>query len=52
MICATYIINKISLSLFNLKSPYELKFGKKSNIKYFKVFGFVCYVHISNSKEK
>ena len=32
------------------KTPYELYFGKKPNITYFRTFGCKCYVH-NNGKD-
>lgn len=50
MKCASYVINRTPLSPNNMKSPYELMFGEKPSVKYFKVFGSVCYVHVPESK--
>jgi hypothetical protein len=46
MTCAAYVINQVSLSSINVKSPYELMFEEKFSVKHFKVFGFICYVHV------
>ncbi|CAL9159627.1 unnamed protein product [Musa hybrid cultivar] len=50
MTCATYIINRTSVSPINLKSPYELMLGEKPNVKYFIIFSSPCYIHILDSK--
>ena len=50
MACATYVINRIPLSPINMKSPYEMMYNEKPNVKDFKVFGSVCYVHIPDSQ--
>jgi len=46
MSCASYVINRVPLSPINMKSPYELLWGKKPNVKHFKIFGSICYVHV------
>ncbi|KAG6468161.1 hypothetical protein ZIOFF_072732 [Zingiber officinale] len=34
----------------NNKAPYELLFDAKPNVKYLRVFGSICYVHVSDSQ--
>lgn len=40
MVCATYVINRMPLSLVNMRTPYELMFGEKPSVKHLKVFLF------------
>ena len=49
MACATYVISRLALSPINFKSPYELMFEEKPNVKHFKDFGSPCYVHVLTS---
>ena len=50
MACAAYVINRVPLSPINMKSPYEMLYKEKPNVKDFKVFGSICYVHIPDSQ--
>ena len=50
MSCATYVINRVPLSLIKTESPYELTFEEKPSVKHFKVFGSICYVHVLDAK--
>ena len=51
MACGAYVINWVPLSSpINMKSPYELMFEEKPSVKHFKVFGFICYVHMLDAK--
>lgn len=50
MMCATYVINRLPLSLNNMKTPYELLFREKPSVKHFKVFGSICYVRVPESR--
>ncbi|KAG6485405.1 hypothetical protein ZIOFF_053942 [Zingiber officinale] len=50
MKCAAYVINRVPLSPTNNKAPYELLFDVKPNVKYFRVFSSICYVHVSESQ--
>lgn len=50
--CAAYVINLMSISSNNMKSPYELLFGEKPTIKYLKVFCSPCYVNVADSRSK
>ena len=45
--CATYVINRVPLSLIDFKSPYELMFEEKPNVKHLKGS---CYVHVLASQ--
>ncbi|KAK8926652.1 hypothetical protein KSP39_PZI018973 [Platanthera zijinensis] len=49
MACATYIINRMPLSLINMKSPHEMMFKEKLGVGHLRVFGSTCYVHISDA---
>ncbi|KAG6500760.1 hypothetical protein ZIOFF_040613 [Zingiber officinale] len=50
MNCATHVINRAPLSSTNNKAPYELLYGVKPNVKHFRVFGSLCYVHLQDSQ--
>ncbi|KAG6470352.1 hypothetical protein ZIOFF_071420 [Zingiber officinale] len=50
MMCAANVINRLPQSPTNKKSPYELMFGKKPNVKHMRVFDSICYVHVPESK--
>ena len=45
-VLCTYVINRVRLSLINMKSPYELLSGKKPNVKH---SGSICYVHVPDT---
>ena len=51
MATVAYVINRVLLSLINMKYPYELMFKENSSVKHFKVFGYPYYVHIPTSKQ-
>ncbi|KAG6532973.1 hypothetical protein ZIOFF_006833 [Zingiber officinale] len=48
--CAAYVINRVPLRSSNNKAPYEFLFDAKPNVKYLRVFGSICYVHVSDSQ--
>ncbi|GKV52289.1 hypothetical protein SLEP1_g58877 [Rubroshorea leprosula] len=50
MKCAAYVINRVPLSPINMKSPYELMFDEKPNVRHFRIFGSICYVHVPDSQ--
>jgi hypothetical protein len=50
MAYATYVINWVPQSPINMKSPYKLMFEERPNVKHFKVFGSICYVHVPDAK--
>ncbi|KAL0431178.1 UNVERIFIED_CONTAM: hypothetical protein Sradi_0743800 [Sesamum radiatum] len=50
MDCATYVINRMTLSPINMRTPYAMIFGEKPNMKYSKIFGSICYVHVQESR--
>lgn len=50
MKCVAYVINKVPLSPTNMKSPYELMFGEKPNVRHFIIFGSICYVYVPDSQ--
>ncbi|GKA47871.1 retrovirus-related pol polyprotein from transposon TNT 1-94 [Tanacetum coccineum] len=41
---STYILNRILITPFLGKTPYELFKGKKPSLEYFKVFGSKCFI--------
>jgi hypothetical protein len=41
---ACHMVNCVSLRPIIKKTPYELWFGRKSNLPSFKVFGFKCFI--------
>lgn len=41
---ACHVINRVYIRSFTIATPYQIWKGKKPNVKYFKVFGCVCYV--------
>ena len=45
-----YTINRVYLRPGTTKTPYEIWKGKKSNLSYFHIFGWTCY--ILNDREK
>lgn len=49
---AVHVINRTGNSRIDGKSPYEIWFGKRAEIKYMKTFGIVCYVHIPKIHRK
>lgn len=38
------------LSPINMKSPFELMFGEKPNVKHFRIFNSICCVHVLDSQ--
>ena len=44
LLCATHLINRMTLSSVNFQSPYELLYGHKPSLTHLKVFGCLCYV--------
>lgn len=44
--CACHVINKLPPWPGKEKSPFELLYGEKPAVDYFRVFGAICYVHI------
>ena len=41
---ACYIVNKVYFRLGTKKTPYELWKGRKSDVKYFRIFGSTCFI--------
>ena len=41
---SVYIQNRCMLRPNEDKTPYEMWFGRKATVKYFKVFGSICYI--------
>ncbi|GKV49234.1 hypothetical protein SLEP1_g55997 [Rubroshorea leprosula] len=50
MKCVAYVISRVPLSPTNMKSSYELMFGEKHNVRRFKIFGSICFVHVLDSQ--
>ncbi|GKV36582.1 hypothetical protein SLEP1_g44695 [Rubroshorea leprosula] len=50
MKCVAYVISRVPLSPTNMKSSYELMFGEKHNVRRFKIFGSIYYVHVPDSQ--
>ncbi|KAJ3679560.1 hypothetical protein LUZ60_017571 [Juncus effusus] len=50
MACSTYVVNRLPCNPINMKSPHELMFDEKPSVKYLKVFGCMCLVHVSDEK--
>jgi len=38
------MVNRVYFRLGTKKTPYELWKGKKSNVKYFRIFGSTCFI--------
>ena len=50
---ATYLHNRmVSVALKSGKTPYQLWFGDKSDLKHLRVFGCVVYVHVPDGERK
>ena len=47
-----YILNRYPTRIFDKITPYEAWFGRKPNLKHFKVFECLAYVHINNEKRR
>lgn len=47
--CACHVINKLPPWTGKEKSPFELLYGDKPVVDYFRVFGAICYVHIQKT---
>ena len=41
-VCHT--VNKVYFSCDTKKTPYELWKGRKPNVKYFRIFGSICFI--------
>ena len=51
--CACYVINRLPPWPGKEKAPFEMLYGVKPNVNYFRVFGSICYVHVpKNSRTK
>ena len=49
---AAYVLNRSRKTSIANKTPFELWHGRKSNIKYFRVFGSEAYVFINKNCRK
>lgn len=47
---AVYILNRTGPTSVEGKSPFELWFGKKPQIKHLRIVGSICYAHIPKQK--
>lgn len=53
VLTATYLINMTPTKSLNAnKTPYEMWYNKKPQLKYLKVFGSTVYAHVKTSKNK
>ena len=41
---ACHMVNKVYFRPGTKKTPYELWKGRKSNVKYFRIFGSTCFI--------
>ena len=39
-----YTVNRVYFRLGTKKTPYELWKGRKTNVKYFRIFGNTCFI--------
>jgi len=51
MKCATYVINRMPLCPINMKSPYELIFEERLNVKHLKFLGLFAMSMCPHFKE-
>ena len=50
---AAYVRNRVpTRAIKDGRTPYEFWYGKKPNVSYFKVFGYVAYAHIKDEKRR
>ena len=49
---AVHTLNQVQLKKDTFKTPYELWYGYKPNVSYFKVFGSKCYILKESRKGK
>lgn len=49
---ASHIINRCPSRVLNGKTPEEVWTGKKPTLKYLRVFGCVCHIHVPKEKRK
>ena len=49
---AVHTLNQVQLKKDSVKTPYELWYGYKPNLSYFKVFGCKCYILKKSRKDK
>ena len=47
--CACHVANRLPSWPGTQKSSFEIAYGEKPNVNYFRVFGSICYVHIPKS---
>ena len=51
LLAAVYLYNRTPHTSVNYKSPYELKFGHKPNLKHIKIWGSLAYSLINKPKK-
>ena len=49
---SVHILNRSPTSSLKWKTPYQAWYGKKPNVKYFRVFGSLAYYHILDELRK
>ena len=49
---ATYILNRTGVSSVDLKSPHEVWFERKPEIKHLRVIGTTCYAHVPDQRRR
>ncbi|GJQ95975.1 ribonuclease H-like domain-containing protein [Tanacetum coccineum] len=52
ILTATYLINRLSSSVLNGKSSYEMIYKKPHTLSHLRVFGYLCFATIVNNNDK
>ncbi|GJT43910.1 putative RNA-directed DNA polymerase [Tanacetum coccineum] len=52
VLTAAYLINRLSSSIPNGKSPFELVYGFKPKISHLRSFGCLCFSYVLNNSDK
>ncbi|KAG6437849.1 hypothetical protein SASPL_102779 [Salvia splendens] len=47
--CACHVTNRLPPWPGTQKSPFEIVYGEVPDVSYFRVFGSICYVHVTKS---
>ena len=45
-----YLLNKMSTSALQKRTPFEARFGYKPDLQHFKTFGCLCFTYVSQVK--